>query len=241
VESVLFIPYRGADGLYQPLIGQGWTLNYEMIFYALFAVALLLPRRTGLTAMLVALTVPAVIDTIYGDLGSFYITQKLLYFALGCAVAVIDPLVLKGRTFGPVACAGLMASHILIAFVPDLIGTGPDGWGWQAFHLLSGVFVPLTVWLFSRLAFERETMMARLAVQLGDASYSTYLFHGFSISWLVAAGALLAVQSYALATVLAVVGVIVGNVVGFAVFKGLETPLRRIDWSFGRKRRPGRA
>src|SRR5262249_60177752 len=31
--------------------GQGWTLNYEMFFYAAFALAMLLPRRRGIAAL----------------------------------------------------------------------------------------------------------------------------------------------------------------------------------------------
>jgi peptidoglycan/LPS O-acetylase OafA/YrhL len=35
----------------EPVLGQGWTLNYEMFCYALFAIALTLPRRIGLSAL----------------------------------------------------------------------------------------------------------------------------------------------------------------------------------------------
>ena len=44
VASYLFIPMARPDGLVQPLYGLGWTLNYEMFFYALFAVAVRWPR-----------------------------------------------------------------------------------------------------------------------------------------------------------------------------------------------------
>ena len=45
VASYLFIPWPRLDGIMQPLVGQGWTLNYEMFFYAIFAAAILAPRR----------------------------------------------------------------------------------------------------------------------------------------------------------------------------------------------------
>jgi exopolysaccharide production protein ExoZ len=47
LKSLIFIPYSTdptAD--MQPVLAQGWTLNYEMFFYALFAIALI--RRGAL-------------------------------------------------------------------------------------------------------------------------------------------------------------------------------------------------
>ena len=48
VASYLFIPWPRLDGIMQPLVGQGWTLNYEMFFYAIFAMAVSAPRRSRL-------------------------------------------------------------------------------------------------------------------------------------------------------------------------------------------------
>jgi len=42
VMSYLFLPTRNSDGNLFPLLGVGWTLNFEMLFYLLFAVALFL-------------------------------------------------------------------------------------------------------------------------------------------------------------------------------------------------------
>jgi exopolysaccharide production protein ExoZ len=51
LSSYLFIPSPRVEGDLRPILGQGWTLNYEMFFYAAFAVAMLLPRRTAILAM----------------------------------------------------------------------------------------------------------------------------------------------------------------------------------------------
>ena len=47
LKSLFFIPhfYPGMPSRIWPLLLPGWTLNYEMVFYLVFAVALLLPRR----------------------------------------------------------------------------------------------------------------------------------------------------------------------------------------------------
>ena len=53
--SFAFVPWRRADGFVQPVLRVGWTLNYEMLFYALVACALPLPRRVALPVLLAAL------------------------------------------------------------------------------------------------------------------------------------------------------------------------------------------
>ena len=52
-ESFLFIPTVNNVGDYYPVLGVGWTLNYEMYFYAIFAVLLLVPisRSVMITAV----------------------------------------------------------------------------------------------------------------------------------------------------------------------------------------------
>jgi exopolysaccharide production protein ExoZ len=51
LSSYLFIPSPRVEGDLRPILGQGWTLNYEMFFYAMFALAMLLQRRTAILAM----------------------------------------------------------------------------------------------------------------------------------------------------------------------------------------------
>jgi exopolysaccharide production protein ExoZ len=37
LKSLLFIPFAKSNGAVQPILFLGWTLNYEMFFYMLFA------------------------------------------------------------------------------------------------------------------------------------------------------------------------------------------------------------
>ena len=43
--SFVFVPSFNASGLLQPILGVGWTLNYEILFYLVFALALTVSRR----------------------------------------------------------------------------------------------------------------------------------------------------------------------------------------------------
>ncbi len=56
--SLAFVPHLDPGGTAFPLLAQGWTLNFEMFFYLVFAMGLMLParRRFGqLAALLPAL------------------------------------------------------------------------------------------------------------------------------------------------------------------------------------------
>jgi exopolysaccharide production protein ExoZ len=59
VNSYFFIPVLRAPGDLRPILGQGWTLDYEMYFYVALALATLCTRRLGigiLTAVFIGLS-----------------------------------------------------------------------------------------------------------------------------------------------------------------------------------------
>jgi peptidoglycan/LPS O-acetylase OafA/YrhL len=55
LASYLFIPVPQTDGFMAPVHGVGWTLNYEMFFYACFSAAVLFSLRIGVVALALAL------------------------------------------------------------------------------------------------------------------------------------------------------------------------------------------
>jgi len=46
ISSYVFFPYARPDGLIAPVLSLGWTLNYEIFFYALTALCLALCSRS---------------------------------------------------------------------------------------------------------------------------------------------------------------------------------------------------
>jgi len=54
VSSYFFIPVLRSPGDLRPILGPGWTLDYEVYFYAAFAFAMLWPRRLGVGILTVA-------------------------------------------------------------------------------------------------------------------------------------------------------------------------------------------
>lgn len=184
--SFLFWPVARPDGSLQPLYGLGWTLNYEMAFYALFALGLGLGLR-GAVAWLGAALVALV------ALGALLAPPPPLAFWA-------DPIVLEfalGAGLGLARVAGWrLASALRIALA--LLGLG--GMLIAAWHLggegeVPGFARPLLVGLPAGLLVAVAALgpglgkggIAALPAPvrglsfLGDASYALYLTHPFAL------------------------------------------------------------
>jgi exopolysaccharide production protein ExoZ len=89
IKSLLFIPYRSLSfpEFFRPVLVPGWTLNYEMFFYALFGLALFLPRAfrvIGLSVVFVALVSLGMVTHV-----SFYTEPLILQFVFGAVLAQV--------------------------------------------------------------------------------------------------------------------------------------------------------
>jgi peptidoglycan/LPS O-acetylase OafA/YrhL len=172
VASFAFLPYARPDGLVAPIHTLGWTLNYEMFFYAVFAAAIWLSRPRAVLAVLAAFVVMV---------------------GLGRAVALplplaawFDPIILE---FGAgmliaVACrAGLRLSRAAAVGLglAAVAGYGVASWAelsepWRAVERgLPGAALVAACVLCG--APPRPGPVARGVAFLGDASYSLYLVH----------------------------------------------------------------
>ena len=83
------IRIRGVDGLPFPVHLLGWTLNYEMFFYVVFAAAILLPRRLAVpvvTLVFVALVLLGRAVTLPLPFG-FWANSIIWEFCLGMLIA----------------------------------------------------------------------------------------------------------------------------------------------------------
>jgi exopolysaccharide production protein ExoZ len=165
---------------YVPVLGVGWTLTFELLFYMGIAVALASRRVIPLALYLVLLLGSVTIDS---PLLRFLGSPMGLEFLMGLAIALL-PRRTVFAWFIPVAVS-------LIALSSP--GTGDvdatlRGYGALQRVIEWGIPAALIVWgalsiehLFGRGIF-------RIPVWLGDASYSIYLFHpliafGFNTPW----------------------------------------------------------
>lgn len=167
--SLLFIPAEnpGGYGIY-PTLNVGWTLNYEMLFYVLFAWALLF--RLQVRVLVVAALLFAVCEawTGFGWISGFYRSDIVYEFLLGIAIGMLHR---RGwiASGGWLPLLGIGAALLAIYHLPPT----PRLLNWG---------VPSAVLVMSCLALERYVEGSRLLKWLGDCSYSVYLMHVLVLS-----------------------------------------------------------
>lgn len=223
-QSLLFIPaYSSAfPGYIWPVLVPGWSLNYEMFFYALFALGLLVAREHLLMFLLTTLGALMVIglafDPQFAPLRT-YTDLRLLEFLLGVLLASYYlNMGFKGlATLGLLLPAGLLLLTISPALpLPDF-GKFPAG------------AIPATLIVIGSLALE-PSMGSKSSAPLqlmGNASYAVYLSHLFTLGALRVAWSKAGIPLNTTGWELAWFGVaMVASVgVGIAVHVWLEQPM----------------
>lgn len=171
--SFLFWPYPRVDGFAFPVHLLGWTLNYEMFFYAVFALAIVLPRRLAVAAVTVALLILVAIGrmTPLPLPFSFWANSIVLEFCYGMVIALLyrEGVRLPAAAawaLGIAACAGYAAM-----WNPPLAWSEWRAlfWGLPSAALVASVVLSAMTW--------RPGPAGRFFGVLGDASYSLYLVH----------------------------------------------------------------
>jgi len=176
VKSFLFIPYV-PDGypVARPILGQGWTLNYEMFFYAASAGTLLLARRRAMMicAIFLSLTACGLIFRPLPVSMQFWFEPILIEFVIGILLAANRARLPKLSR--PIALAMIVAALVWFVVVPE--GDPLNGWD----RLLErGVPSALLVFATLQIANPPAITTRGLLPLLGDASYALYLSHTFA-------------------------------------------------------------
>ncbi len=175
LASYFFIPSgRGIDEI-RPVLALGWTLNYEMLFYVFFGLALMLPIRIGIFWLSVLMAGLALIGNLVSAQQvqlAFWTSPIILEFLFGVYVALIFR---SGLRIGIWPALGLMVIGLL-GFVR--FSTGWDD-GTLPQFLRSGLPAALFVLAAAIGPALPSGKIVLWGVALGDASYSLYLSHPF--------------------------------------------------------------
>jgi peptidoglycan/LPS O-acetylase OafA/YrhL len=191
--SLFFIPVAveaGPMAAMRPTLGVGWTLNYEMMFYAVFASVLLLSRWKGLTVLMVLMAGVVLTGTLFKpvtdtraptNLIAFYSDPIILLFGVGVLIGAAARWLRRARVVRGHAVVLIALAAFLVADVTlfaAFVGTYPADVGWiVAFWVISAACVVLCV----TVRIDDTRWLTQRLVQVGDASYSLYLFHFFAI------------------------------------------------------------
>jgi exopolysaccharide production protein ExoZ len=169
--SLAFIPHLDPRGLPFPTLPPGWTLDYEAIFYLVFAGALLAPpeRRAAIVAgtLLVIVAGGFLLDNPIYILGA---NPLLLEFAAGVALArLMEIRALPGRKWG----LALIAAGLVCLTGPAVLGLWSEFWR----PLIWGLPAAMIVAGALGLELAGGIPCWRPLERLGDASYSLYVIH----------------------------------------------------------------
>src|SRR3569833_1234402 len=122
LASFGFIPWRDSTGLAHPILGLGWTLNYEMYFYAVFALMLLVPLRAGgwtIAGLFVALAL-AHLAVPASQVQAYFWTDPIILeflFGIGLALLLRRGVVLPGWMAPVLVVLGFVGLGLGLLFV----------------------------------------------------------------------------------------------------------------------------
>lgn len=178
--SYFFFPAWHGDEFALPIIQVGWTLNFEMFFYVLFAFTLALKKRPliWLSAIMITLGLIGFFRTTDWGALSGFLRPLLFEFVAGMWIAQIF---LAGYKFSNLmATMGIIFSIVILLlsnFLPPETAEGNWRIIWWG--------IPSAFILFSALSLE-DTIRDKIKgvwAFLGNASYSIYLIQGFVMAF----------------------------------------------------------
>lgn len=179
IASLAFIPWhsqRDDAGIFFPVYTPGWTLNFEMSFYLVFAACLCVAdRRRRFLASMAALGAIVLIGFAAPEksAAAWAMSPILLEFAGGICIGVWAEK--QGKLSAPLAAIMMIAGLAAMASTPETGFVGADRlihWGIPACFIVLGA-----------VELERQQLVPRWPALLlaGDASYALYLTHLFVV------------------------------------------------------------
>lgn len=220
VASFMFIPWTNSSDIIRPILAQGWTLNYEMLFYVIATLALFWAparRKKVILICLSLLHLTAIIIPSETVFDRFLSNSIILEFALGMWLC---EYYLKHRSLKtPLSFALILLGLIWLTFVSYLF---PDPTNYR--FLTRGVpsgFIAAGVLMLPYLQREGGSCMRTISL-LGDSSYSLYLSHPFILVTLGYMFGLLEITNLVFYTFTSILACLIASILSYIL---LEKPM----------------
>jgi exopolysaccharide production protein ExoZ len=235
ILSLLFIPHQNPGTLsIGPLVKIGWTLDYEMFFYFIFAMSMLAnySKRILLTCsclLLLVLVGVGRFDWLPAEL-QFYCSDIMLEFAAGMLLCrIYQTGRLQPSRFIRIGLLIIGIYILAINISPALLAFRSIRFGIPAVLLVAGM-----------LSVERYLTVLRLPLLFASASYSIYLSHIMSIAILRYLYPRLGIPTEGLISTLIFVSIalILGSISGIVSHLFIEKPLLNLCRNLQKKMRP---
>ncbi len=183
--SYIFIPAIDPLGRQLPLLFVGWTLNYEMYFYIIFAILLSFRIHIAIISITIFFLLSSVIGSLYSFTFPLLIQNTswiLLEFVFGIWIGYFfrrSHWLSKSVSYVLLSVGGLVLMLTIIYFPESL----SFGFGLYSQRLLLWG-IPLALIFAAIVSLFRslpDNWLVRSMEQAGDASYSIYLFQLFAL------------------------------------------------------------
>jgi peptidoglycan/LPS O-acetylase OafA/YrhL len=230
LKSIVLFPQK--DPATFPVLNVGWTLTYELLFYAMFLLLIVLPRVPamlawaawlGPTAAVAALRATGVWHPPVTPFFTVVLADRNLEFLVGCGVAWL--VVARHIRFPRALMWGGTAVTLALCFA---LGTrsGFRPFNADPFALFA---LPIGLMVLGAAALDRQGAVAppALIVRLGDASYALYLVHFSLITIAFEVYKRIGPSSYAALIAFGVASAAGVCVVALGVHERVEAPMLR--------------
>jgi len=222
LKSLFFIPFEKANGFVQPILFLGWSLNYEMFFYAIYAICISLGFRSAFAPAIIILLLVAIGRLIEFEnvVLRFYTHPYMLEFVMGIGICFLYRRYTEQfRRVLPFLIAAFGVAILLRQTVPGIpwvLGNGIPA------SILVAAVLPMAL---------RPTAFVGLFVLLGDASYSLYLSHPYIVqAWIKLFPGVTGLLPQ---TLLAIAAAVMSAMVSVALYRIIEVPAQK---AWGRTR-----
>jgi peptidoglycan/LPS O-acetylase OafA/YrhL len=229
LASYLLLPDR-----LLPLVQVGWTLIHEMYFYIVFfTIMVFLPEKL----LTVAMAAWGLVIVLFGSAAgnpyyNLVFNPLTLEFIAGCLLAVHyhngKEFKANGKWLVAIACVGMIAAILGYVYFEGQTANAPYGW-WRLLYY----GIPATIIVFCITHAERNgTILHNFLIQSGNASYSIYLSHLFTINVVGRVWSIVAVDGVFDNIIALLIAFILVLIAGFISYWYIETPLLKLSRKF---------
>ncbi|WP_052684075.1 acyltransferase family protein [Enterobacter kobei] len=169
ISSLLFIPSENPGGGIFPMLTVGWSLNFEMLFYAIFALAICIKGK-DVAAIIIFIVLAVNVMAKMKYLPWFYSNPIIYEFCFGVLIGYVHlhtDMFKSNNWSGPAVIACI--SFVFMLTTPET-------------NRLIAYGVPAAVIVASLIAMDAHIKTPDWLVTLGDSSYSLYLVHRIVIT-----------------------------------------------------------
>jgi exopolysaccharide production protein ExoZ len=222
ILSYVFIPSVNVDGKVEPLLGVGWTLVFEMMFYLVFTIALLIRANVlyFCTAVMVLVSVASVLRPSEDwPPAMFYLNPIVMYFVVGMVLGkwTVDRD-LRSAIFWLLGVVALWSGIAVLQSVVE---------GVPIYEPSLIRKIGITALLTAVIALEPllHGRIPRWVIRLGDASYSLYLFHPLMAPLVPVVLLAVGIRNGWASVVISIIGVVIASVL---IYRFVEMPITRL-------------